>query len=256
MRTRDAILRSAAALACVAAIFAAPARGQVGETFRLEAGKDLPHCEEDRASPLCQVERRLASNFRQPEPHEAPRVGRLIDWLFGLEGKRDASPRPPGRNSVVVPAFIHYHVERLETLDAAEIAALPTRWHPDSPPHGLQPGAVRVEILVAFEDAYGMWWPPKGWHLYEYLLREPDSVRGLHTEAVESSRTIALRWARSDCIGSAETPLCAVETFLACRIRRDSGGEEYVRYLTVGAADRWRVVGRSVVDWKSPQDPG
>ncbi len=148
--------------------------------------------------------------------------------------------------------------------------------------------------------------------MYEYLLREPDSERGLHTEALEPSRTIALRWARSDCIGSAETPLCAVETFLACRVRQDaalcrdvdetvgrevrwatsvsyyvaaidavsddsrppghtyavtleewdlrrrqdSGNEEFVRYLTVRAADGWRVVGRSVIDWESPQDPG
>jgi hypothetical protein len=229
---RQAILRAVAVLVCATAIFmylwtdrppvyrAAP---EVGETFRIEAGKPLPHCEKDSASPLCQVERSLAHKFPQPEPHEVPRISPLIDWLFGLEPKRVARARPPDRSSVVAPVIIDYYVEALDILDAVDIAALPPRWHPSSPPHGLKPGAVRIEILVAFEDAHGMRWPPTGWHSHEheYLLREPDSELGLHTEQGYTSREINLRWASSDCIGEPDTPLCAVETLLACLVRRD-----------------------------------
>lgn len=238
MRRYTAILRAAAVLACATAIFTVPARGQIGETFRIEAGKERPHCAEDSASPLCQVERILAYNFGQPVPHEVPRISPLIDWLFGLEPRREARARPPGRSSVVAPVIIDYQVEALKTLDAVDIEHLPTRWHENLPPHGLKPGAVRIEISVAFEDAHGMRWPPKGWHSHEYLLREPDSKLGLHTEQGYTSRRINLDSASSDCIGEPDTPLCAVETLLACRVRRDDALCAQVTG-TVGSDARW-----------------
>jgi hypothetical protein len=239
MRRYTAILLAAAVLACATSIFTVPARAQVGETFRIEAGTEGPHCAENSSSPLCQVEQLLAFHFPEPDlPDIQPLIIRPMDWLFGVKEETEASTPNPARISVVAPVIIDYHVEALKTLDAVDIEHLPTRWHEDLPPHGLKPGAVRIEILVAFEDRHGMRWPPKGWRSHEYLLRKPDSELGLHTEEGDSSRNINLRWASSDCIGEPDTPLCAVETLLACRVRRDDALCGQVTD-TVGSKERW-----------------
>jgi hypothetical protein len=222
MSEHKAILRAVAALVCATAIFTVQARGQVGETFRIEAGKEGPHCAEDSSSPLCQAEQFLAFHFPRPDlPDVQPLIIRLMDWLFGVEKETDTSTPNPARVSVVVPVIIDYHVVELRILDATDIEFLPSRWHDHLSPLSLEPGAVRIELLVAFEDAHGMRWPTKEWQRHEYLLTEPDDTRGLTSEGGFFSREINLRWASSDCIGKPDTPLCAVETLLACRVRRD-----------------------------------
>ncbi len=56
------------------------------------------------------------------------------------------------------------------------------------------------------------------------LLSALAVVSGFVTPAsaqVTDVRTITLKSATSDCIGDPKTPLCAVETFLACSVRQD-----------------------------------
>lgn len=221
MTAHTAVLRLVYASICALAILAGPSAGQVGETFRIEAGKPLPHCGEDSAAPLCQVETSLAFKLPQPEPRAAPLIVRMVEWVLGYEEKNDANEGRPGRNSVVAPVIIDYRVEALETLDAADIEALPPGWQESLAPHALESGTVRARISVAYEDAYGMRWPVEGWHSHVYLLREHDDLPVLFTEETSSAREIGPLLASSDCIGSAWTPLCAVETFLACRVRRE-----------------------------------
>lgn len=221
MRELRHFLRAFAISVCGALLLSAQARAQDGETFWLEAGKTLPHCEKDSASPLCQVERSLATEFQQPEPHAEPLIVQLINWLLGYEEKGDANIQRPGRNTVVEPVIIDYQLVSLEVLDAADIEALPPWWQEGLAPHVVKPGTLRADISVAFEDAYGMRWPAQGRQSHVYLLREHDDWPFLSIEESSSSREIGPRWASSDCVGSAETPLCAVETFLACRVRND-----------------------------------
>lgn len=194
-----------------------------GEIFRLEVGKDMRHCIADSSSPLCQVEMHLQSHFPESGSQESDwLINGIVKWIFGVGEGADGDQAYPARGSVVQPVLIDYQIVAVKTLDEFDIERLRSHWGEMSPVDWLKPGAVQVEALVAFEDAHQMRWPADGWQRHHYLLDEAgNSGNSLVTEEGPSSRTIGRDQATSECIGRPDTPLCAVETLLACRARRD-----------------------------------
>lgn len=227
---------------CATLLVAGQTHGQEGDVFRVETGKDLPHCIMVGSSPLCQVERELQFHHL---PGSASResewlVVRFIEWIFGIGGETVDGESYPVRMSVVQPVLIEYKIAAVKVLDDVDVETLEGRrgegWLPD----WVKPGVVQVEALVAFEDAHRMRWPVDGWQRHQFLLDESgDFGNSLVTEEGPSSRTIYKQGATSECIGRPDTPLCAVETLLACRVRREEALCELVDD-TPGDSVNWR----------------
>lgn len=80
----------------------------------------------------------------------------------------------------------------------------------------------RLGVSVRFHGKYGLNWPEAGWRRLIYGVRREG--RGWRVDKVSWQpwiRMIGPRDAASKCIGAWDTPVCAAETRIACRVRED-----------------------------------
>ncbi len=81
----------------------------------------------------------------------------------------------------------------------------------------------RIGVSVRFYGKYGLNWPDSGWRRLIYSVRRDGGHWRVDRVSWQSwIRMIDPRKATSQCIGRRDTPVCAVETHIACRAR----GEE------------------------------
>jgi hypothetical protein len=81
----------------------------------------------------------------------------------------------------------------------------------------------RIGVSVRFHGKYGLNWPDRGWRRTIYGVRREGG--GWLVEKVSWQpwvRLIGPRDTASKCIGALDTPVCAVETHIACRVRDDA----------------------------------
>lgn len=100
----------------------------------------------------------------------------------------------------------------------------------------------RIGVSVLFYGKYGLNWPDNGWRRLIYSVRRSDI--GWRVDRVSWQpwiRRIGPRKASSQCIGRLDTPVCTVETHIACRVRgedalcADAGGLEPKHFRPRGA---------------------
>lgn len=81
----------------------------------------------------------------------------------------------------------------------------------------------RIGVSVRLHGKYGLNWPETGWRRLVYGVRR--SGGGWQVEEVSWQpwiRMIGPRDASSKCIGTQASPVCALETHIACRVRGDA----------------------------------
>lgn len=157
-------------------------------------------CIGDASSPVCTVETALACRLRK-DPALCRAAGLNPDEVRA-EPPATRPPRPSRHPAEVIETTaVEY---RIDDVDERENAA-------------------RVAIGARYHGEDGLTWPDRGWRLLTYSLIRADGTAW----RIEKIRWAPLvRWlgpvdAASRCLGDAKTPLCAVETHIACRVRSD-----------------------------------
>ena len=80
----------------------------------------------------------------------------------------------------------------------------------------------RIGVPVRFYGKYGLDWPDGGWRRLIYDVRRDGRLWRVENVSWQPwIRRLGPREASSQCIGSRDTPVCAVETHIACRVRGD-----------------------------------
>jgi len=80
----------------------------------------------------------------------------------------------------------------------------------------------RVGVPIRVYGKYGLNWPEEGWRRLIYTVRR--AAGGWRVDDISWQpwiRMIDPRGASSGCIGAHDTPVCAMETHIACRVRGD-----------------------------------
>ena len=80
----------------------------------------------------------------------------------------------------------------------------------------------RIGVSARFHGKYGLNWPDRGWRRLIYGVRREGG--GWLVDEISWQpwiRMVGPRYAASKCIGAWDTPVCAVETHIACRVRDD-----------------------------------
>ena len=191
----------------------APAEAQVGEVRTITQADATSGCIGNPITPECALEAFLACGVRH-ELDLCATVGiRYPDYVYSWG-----------------PVFVDYWFIESRVLGENHI--------PEDKRHlfALGPGDVEVTVHERFCDvsgprcAYAQEWthyyvlkPVEGrWH----IASNTGSIgtggpTGMHFGPIGTFERVTPDGATSGCIGDPRTPLCAVETFLACTIRRD-----------------------------------
>lgn len=116
----------------------------------------------------------------------------------------------------------------------------------------------RIGVSVRFHGKYGLNWPDRGWRRLVYGVRREGG--GWLVEKVSWQlwiRMIGPRDASSGCIGERDTPVCAVESHIACRLRdeaalcADAGGLEPGHFRPKGATVLYTI--DRIRKWEPPE---
>lgn len=116
----------------------------------------------------------------------------------------------------------------------------------------------RIGVSVRFHGKYGLDWPDRGWRRLVYGVRREGG--GWLVDKVSWQpwiRMIGPRDAASKCIGVWDTPVCAVETHIACRVRgdealcTDAGGLEPKHFRPKGATVLYTI--HRIRKWEPPE---
>lgn len=223
-------LSALALVLCATAAFATESIPPPDEIRYIEEDSATSDCLGDTSTPLCAVETELDRFL-----HSA---GHFCAQYDAPDPKRDpfGSPRPfalTDRACVVVPNRLEYVVaeyeevtdetrERLEREALEEMPGLPEEQRQDFFSVFPPVGSVTVELGLRFHGLHGMVWPPEGWQKQSYTLGRRGNYWGIRgTSSNNPVRRVGHSRAASECIGNPVTPLCAVETFFACRTRGD-----------------------------------
>lgn len=119
-------------------------------------------------------------------------------------------------------------------------------------------GTARVEISVRLHGNDGLVWPERGGRRLRYELRRDDT--GWRVAEVfwqPLVRYIDPRGGASKCIGEMRSPVCAVETHIACRVRDDpalcelAGSVESKHFRPKGATVLYAVA--RIRRWEPPE---
>lgn len=196
----------------------------------IEKDSATSDCLGDPKTPLCAVETELARFLRD--------AGHFCAWYDAPNIKREplGEGRPfafMDRGCVVVPNRLEYAVteyeevteETRERLEREALEAMPglseelrQNFFSVFPPAG----SVTFKLGLRFYGLHGMVWPPEGWQMQSYTLGRQGNywdIKGISSN--NPVRRVSHSWAASECIGNPVTPLCAVETYFACRTRDD-----------------------------------
>lgn len=223
----------ASLLAPLVLAMAIPISAGAGEprTLRINQYDTPEDCIADRTTPACALATTLQSTVltAQLRPEDMPILARILEVFLSATER-------PAPDEVVVPVAIDYRIISMHIYDndpQSEFLDL----HPDwkSVPEHLrpsalfEPGMAEIKAYVRYYDAEGLAWPPSDWpdpnnwqhETYRFM---PD---GDGWQSRGSGRTIPFREITeqsdfSPCIGDPRTPLCAVETYVACRVRNDA----------------------------------
>lgn len=196
----------------------------------IERNAATSDCLGDTSTPLCAVETELdrflhsASHFCAS--YDAPGIKRDPFGSIGLLAL-------PDRQCVVVPDRLEYVVaryeevtdetrERMKKEEPEQMPGLPEELRQDFFSVFPPVGSVIVELGVRFHGPHGMVWPPEGWQKQSYTLGRRGNHWGVRGGGSNYPvRRVGYSRSASECIGNPVTPLCAVETFFACRTRGD-----------------------------------
>lgn len=116
----------------------------------------------------------------------------------------------------------------------------------------------RIGTSVRFYGKYGLNWPDSGWRRLIYSVRRSDG--GWRVDRVSWQpwiRMIDPRKATSQCIGRRDSPVCALETHIACRVRgddalcADAGGLEPKHFRPKGATVLYYI--DRIRKWEPPE---
>lgn len=187
-------------------------------------------CIGDTNTPLCALETELDRFLRSAghfcAQYDAPGIMRDPFGGFG-------SFALTGRGCVVVPRTLEYVVakyeevsddtrERLKKEELESLQGLPKELQDDLAGSVPPVGSVIVELGLRSHGQYGMIWPPEGWRKQSYTLRRHGKRWAVRSAGSSTwVRRIGDSRSSSKCIGNPVTPLCAVETYFACRTRAD-----------------------------------
>jgi hypothetical protein len=191
--------------AAIAAALAIPGMARAGETTEirwLDRSDAASACIGDPATPACAVETLLACRIRGAAPLCAS-VG-LDLAVLEAEAKRSRDGgRGPDPFTVLDSQAAAYRIESVRQIGA---------------------GKARAAIGIRFHGADGLTWPEGGWRRINFTIRrEAGGWRMVRSSWQPMMRLIDPRSAASRCIGDVRTPVCTVETHIACRIRNDAG---------------------------------
>lgn len=198
--SRGAVLAlSALGLAFATGIAAAVETPRTGWIDGASASSD---CIGGADTPLCAVETALACRLRK-DAALCDAAGLNPDEV--LVSAPTARPPKPNRHpaDVIEAIAVEYRIDAVNAQDDTARVAIGARYHGED----------------------GLVWPERGWRLLTYSLGR-DGGSGTAWRIDRINWTPLLRWigpmdAASRCIGDAKTPLCAVETHIACRVRSD-----------------------------------
>ena len=190
--------------AAIAAALVIPGMARGGETTDirwLDRGDAASACIGDPATPACAVETLLACRIRS-EASLCASVGLDLAVLEAEAERARDGGRGPDPFTVLAPRAAAYRIEGVRQTGA---------------------GKVRAAIGIRFHGADGLSWPEGGWRRINYTVhRDPGGWRMVGSSWQPMMRLIDPRSAASRCIGDVRTPVCAVETHIACRVRNDA----------------------------------
>lgn len=115
-----------------------------------------------------------------------------------------------------------------------------------------------VGLSVRFHGKYDLNWPDRGWRRLIYAVRQ--TAEGWRVDDISWQpwiRLIGPRDASSGCIGGRDTPVCALETHIACRVRDDAalcageGGLEPQNFRPKGATVLYYI--DRIRKWEPPE---
>ncbi|MCK5273714.1 MAG: hypothetical protein KAR37_03630 [Alphaproteobacteria bacterium] len=116
----------------------------------------------------------------------------------------------------------------------------------------------RIGVSVRFHGKYGLNWPDRGWRRLIYGVRRAGGAWLVDDISWQPwIRMIGPRDASSKCIGAGDTPVCAVETHIACRLRddaalcADAGGLEPRHFRPKGATVLYTI--DRIRKWEPPE---
>lgn len=116
----------------------------------------------------------------------------------------------------------------------------------------------RLSVSVLFHGKYGLNWPEAGWRRLVYAVRREGAAWRVENVSWQLwARTIGPRDGASKCIGARDTPVCAVETHIACRVRddealcADAGGLEPRNFRPKGATVLYYI--DRIRKWEPPE---
>ena len=158
-------------------------------------------CIGDSATPECAVETLLACRLRRDAALCAA-VGVELPALEAEATSLRTSGAAPDPFTVLDPQAAEYRIETVLKAGA---------------------GSVRVTVAIRFHGADGLSWPEAGWRRMQYALQGDGGgwrVEGITWQPMV--RLIEPSTAAGSCIGRTGTPVCAVETHIACRVRNDA----------------------------------
>ncbi len=210
------IAGAAIPLSIALAIWPQAAGSQDDDIRRVRYDERPPACVEAPDSALCEVESFLA--IRQIEEVELGPFGRAVNWLLDLVFDPYGGNPPPYKfgGPVVKAELVEYRIVSWEDPTADESA-----------PVGHDTTAVIEQRHI---DANGFIWPPEGWDRTEISIEKSKfSSDATMIGSTTQVRSVGVRSANSQCIGRLKTPLCAVETWLACHARNN---QEFCRVAT------------------------
>jgi hypothetical protein len=235
-------LMAAAVLAVLAlsgiAITGAVRAGQHPEIRVLDRANASSACIGDPATPSCAVETLLACRIRGEEALCAA-VGLDLVALEAVAERLHGGPSGPDPFTVLDARAAEYRIDHVsETGD----------------------GGARVSLAARFHGNDGLGWPEAGMRRLKYVLHREDGAWWVDNVSWQPLvRFIDGHEAASRCIGDVRTPVCTVETHIACRVRSDAelcakaGRVEGKHFRPKGATVTYMVT--RIRRWEPPEPP-
>ena len=190
----------AAAISAVLALSGPAFAGDAPDFRWLDRGDAASACIGDPATPACAVETLLACRIRG-EAALCAAVGLNLAALEAAAKSRHGGLSGPDPMAVLAARAVEYRIDPVRQTGA---------------------GKARVSVAARFHGRDGLAWPEAGLRRLKYALHREDGAWRVDNVSWQPLvRFIDRHEAVSRCIGDARTPVCAVETHIACRIRGD-----------------------------------
>ncbi len=209
----------------VAASDPVASQGRQGEVRRVEAGGEAPSSIEDRTSARCIIEEGLLLDM-VPEDERGLFVA-LVNWILDIVLSQNSDDPAPyeGRRTVVDPMVTEYRIASSRVFDETALAEYRSKAGTGEAYDArvLRPGMMKMLVELRYWDRGGVAWPQEDWQPRTYYFKPLG--RGWRMDhafmSPRTHRSILVESSDSECIGDPRTPICAVDTWLACHIRNN-----------------------------------